>query len=192
MDAFDEMYRSGRPPWDVGRPQPAFVELEAAGAIGRRVLDAGCGTGELALFLGSRGHEAWGIDGAPTAIAMAQRKARERTVKATFRVHDALALETLGGTFDTVTDCGLFHVFDDADRPRYERSMRSAVRPGGNLAILCFSEEEPGDWGPRRVTQKELRATFARGWRVESITPNRFETNLEASAKAWLARFRRA
>ncbi len=38
------------PPWDIGRPQPAFVALAEAGAIRGRVLDVGCGTGELVLM----------------------------------------------------------------------------------------------------------------------------------------------
>ena len=38
--------------------------------------------------------------------------------------------------------------------------------------MLCFSELQPGDWGPRRVTEEEIRASFAdRGWRVDSIEP---------------------
>lgn len=190
MDTFDEMYRTGSPPWDIGRAQPAFVELEARSVIGRRVLDAGCGTGENALFFASRGHETWGIDGSPTAIVSAQAKAKERRLNVTFRVQDALRLDSLHETFDTVTDCGLFHVFDDADRPRYERSLRAVLRPGGNLALLCFSDEEPGDWGPRHVSPQELRSTFAK-WEIQSITANRFESNLGMSAKAWLALLRR-
>ena len=53
--AFDEAYTSGRPPWDISQPQPAFVALAQAGRITGKVLDVGCGTGENALFLGQRG-----------------------------------------------------------------------------------------------------------------------------------------
>jgi hypothetical protein len=45
---FDAAYR-GTPPWEVGHPQPALVELAEAGAFTGRVLDVGCGTGEHAL-----------------------------------------------------------------------------------------------------------------------------------------------
>jgi SAM-dependent methyltransferase len=50
------------PPWDIGRPQPAFAGLARAGAIRGRVLDAGCGTGEHALMAAGSGQDATGID----------------------------------------------------------------------------------------------------------------------------------
>jgi len=54
---------------------------------------------------------------------------------------------------------------------------------------MCFSEREPGDWGPRRVTQQELRTTFADGWRIDSIDAVHFATTLNdaPSVEAWLA-----
>ena len=52
-DQFESMYL-GQAPWDIPGPQPAFVALEEAGAIRGSVLDAGCGTGENALYLASR------------------------------------------------------------------------------------------------------------------------------------------
>ena len=58
-DTFVSAY-AGQAPWDIGRPQPAFVA--AAGRVAGRVLDAGCGTGENALFFAARGHPVTGID----------------------------------------------------------------------------------------------------------------------------------
>lgn len=189
-EGFEGVYRSGVPPWDVGRPQPAFEELEHAGRIGHAVLDAGCGTGELVLYFAQRGHEAWGVDGAPTALAKAEAKARERRLAARFVRMDALRLEGLGRSFDTVTDSGLFHVFDAADRGRYVRSLERVVRTGGSYHVLCFSDAEPPGWGPRRITKEELAAAFATGWRLEEIVPHRFVTHLGADgARAWRGSF---
>ena len=183
---FDEMYR-GAPPWDIGRPQPVFERLADAGPIRGRVLDAGCGTGEHVLMLAARGMDATGIDVAPTAIALAQAKAVERGLSARFVVWDALRLGGLEEQFDTVLDCGCFHTFDDADRAEYVRSLASVVAPGGQCLLCCFSDAEPGDWGPRRVRQDELRAAFATGWRVESIEPEILETMLDPpTSHAWL------
>lgn len=183
---FDAMY-SGTPPWDIGRPQPVFVRLADAERIRGRVLDAGCGTGEHVLMLAARGVDATGIDAAPRAIELAQTKAAERGVSARFVVWDALRLGELGDQFDTVLDSGLFHVFDDARRAEYVRSLASVVPLGGNCLLCCFSDAQPGDWGPRRVRQDELRAAFATGWRVESIEAVDFETVLDPPAvHAWL------
>jgi ubiquinone/menaquinone biosynthesis C-methylase UbiE len=185
---FEWAYRNGDPPWDIGRPQPAIVRLAEQGLIGGSVIDVGCGTGENALHLAARGLEVLGVDAAPTAIARAQEKARQRDSRATFVVADALALDGLGRTFDVAIDCGLFHTFPDADRPRYERSLGSVLREGARYVMLCFSEHEAGDFGPRRVTQAEIRATFAIGWTVDSIVAERFAARLPGDgADAWLA-----
>ena len=128
------------------------------------------------------------MDAAPTAVALAQEKARLRGSSATFVVGDALALEKLGRTFDVAIDCGLFHTFPDADRVRFERSLRHALRAGGRYALLCFSDLQPGEPGPRRVTQAEIRDTFAIGWTVDSIVAARFAARLPGGgAHAWLA-----
>jgi SAM-dependent methyltransferase len=185
---FDAFYRSATPPWDIGRPQPAFADVARTGGLGERVLDAGCGTGEHALLAATTGAHTVGIDAAPTAIERARAKAAAQGLAVTFVVGDALALDALGEQFDTVLDCGLFHIFDDDDRPRYVASLAGALRPGGRAYILCFSDEQPGDWGPRRVTRAELEAAFTPGWRVLSIEASRLELTEDlGSAKGWLA-----
>jgi len=88
---------------------------------------------------------------------------------------DALALKDLPEVFDSVIDSGLIHVFSDEDRRRYVEGLATVLKPGGRLFLLCFSDEEPGTQGPRRVSKKELHAAFAEGWVIESVTPSRFE-----------------
>ena len=187
VDEFDAAY-ADVPPWDIGRPQPAFLKLAEAGRLRGGVLDAGCGTGEHALMAGERGHAATGVDSAPTAIAIAQRKAAERGIEVRFLVHDALDLGSLGDRYDTVLDSGLFHVFDDHDRARYVDSLAAAMTPGAVYHLLCFSDREPGDWGPRRVSRPEIEESFAGGWRIEVLEPVVFETMIDPSrVDAWRA-----
>jgi len=186
-ELFDEAYLS-LPPWDIGRPQGEITRLAEEGAIRGAVLDAGCGTGENALFLADLGFEVTGIDSAGAAIRKAKEKSSERRVPAVFLEWDALELSKLGKRFDTVIDCGLFHVFSDEERTLYVEGLRSVLVPGGSLRMLCFSEMEPGDWGPRRVTQHEIREAFVRGWMVDSIREACFETNLGAEGcRGWLS-----
>lgn len=186
-EEFNAAYNA-TPPWDIGRPQLPMLALAEAGAIRGRVLDVGCGTGEHALMAAARGLDATGIDAAPAAIALAEAKARERKLAARFLVWNALELPSLGEQFDTVIDSGVFHVFSDDDRLLYVESLRGAVAPEGRYFMQCFSEHQPGDFGPRRVTQDEIRASFERGWRVDSIEPAKFEITISADgALAWLA-----
>lgn len=147
-EVFEKAYQ-GQAPWDIGEPQPEIVRLAESGAIEGTVLDLGCGTGENALYLAAGGHEVWGIDFIPTAIERARDKAQKRGLAVHFEVGDALKLDGLSRTFDTVIDSGLFHVFDDELRPRYVRSLARAVSPGGVVHLLCFSDQEPPGEGPR-------------------------------------------
>jgi SAM-dependent methyltransferase len=134
---FDALY-AGTPPWDIGGPQPAFLELARAGVFHGQVLDVGCGTGEHALLAASLGLEATGIDSAPTAIAIAAGKARDRGLTARFLVWNALQVAALDEQFDTVIDCGLFHIFADDDRRAFVHNLRAVIRPGGRYFMLCF------------------------------------------------------
>jgi SAM-dependent methyltransferase len=196
-NSWDAAYTAESPaPWDIGRPQPAFVRLAEAGGLTGRVLDVGCGTGEHALLAASHGADAAGVDVAPAAIEQARAKAAARRLNARFTVGDALDLGPLGlgGTIDTVIDSGVFHVFSDEDRPRYVASLASVLRPAGITYLMCFSDRQPGGFGPRRVSQDELREAFAAGWIVESISADSFEINpLQGTthAEAWLAVLRR-
>ncbi len=188
---------AGQAPWDIGRPQKALLDI--ADRVTGSVLDAGCGTGENALYLASRGHKVTGIDFLAEPIDRARQKAAERGLTATFLVMDALALKDLPEVFDSAIDSGLFHVFSDADRQRYVEGLATVLKPGGRLFLLCFSDQEPGTQGPRRVSRREIEEAFGTGWSVESIEPTRFEVRSDlkdiifsdGGPKAWLATVRR-
>lgn len=191
---WDESYRDGPAPWDTGRPQPAIVRLTDQGAFIGSVLDAGCGTGDNALQIASAGLQVLGVDVAEMALSIAREKARARRLEVDFVLADAFRLARLDRVFETVLDCGLFHTFDSDERRDYVESLASVTASGGHLVVLCFSDAEPGTWGPHRISQEEIRAAFsrARGWSVLSISPDRIETSFDADgASAWLARIER-
>jgi cyclopropane fatty-acyl-phospholipid synthase-like methyltransferase len=95
------------------------------------VLDAGCGTGEHALFFAARGYQVTGIDFVGEAIRRAQRKADERGLAVRLLVKDATTLGDWGERFASVIDCGLFHVFSDDDRRRYVQGLAQVLQSGG-------------------------------------------------------------
>jgi len=192
---WDASYHDGPAPWDVGRPQPTVARLALEGRFAGTVLDAGCGTGENTLLVAALGLPVLGVDVAETALSMAREKAAERGIAARFEVADVLALGRLGLTFDTIIDSGVFHVFDDADRARYVASLASVLEPGGRCYLMCFSDRQPGDFGPRRVSRDELTEAFGGdGWAVDAITADTFgvSAQLGSIAQAWLATISRA
>ena len=187
MDFFNTAYE-GTPHWDIGRPPKEFVELAKKGEIRGPILDIGCGTGEHALFFASEGFEVWGIDSAPRAIEKAQEKAAERKVNAHFSVLNALELKTLGRTFETAIDSGLFHTLSDEDRPLFAESLASVLTSAGTYFMLCFSDLEPAGYGPRRISQQEIRDTFQEGWLINYIRPAKFESRTRVDGpRAWVS-----
>lgn len=194
---FENLY-AGKAPWDIGKPQQPFIDV--ADQITGSVLDAGCGTGDMALFLASRGNQVTGIDFLEEPIKRAKQKATERELSVNFLVQDALTLmDWTSEQFDAVIDSGLFHVFSDEDRKKYVAGLATVLKPGGKLFLMCFSDQEPGTQGPRRVSEKEIQDSFAQGWVIESMQPVRFEVipdlkdfNFsEGGPKAWFAVIRR-
>ena len=125
----------GTAPWDIGRPQPAFISLATSQQIRDPVLDVGCGTGENVLYIAGLGFDVTGVDSARAAIETAREKAKRRNVRANFRVVDALDLACLGTTFETVIDSGLFHGSSEASPSN--NSFRKWVAPRHASPILC-------------------------------------------------------
>jgi SAM-dependent methyltransferase len=193
---FENAY-AGKAPWNIGKPQKPFTAV--ADRITSPVLDAGCGTGDTALFLAERGHQVTAFDFLEEPIRRARLKAAERGLSVEFLVKDATTLADWDKRFASVIDSGLFHVFSDDHRRRYVQGLARIVNPGGRLFLLCFSDEEPGTFGPRRITRQELYDAFADGWEVESVQPVQVEVNPEfkeatfspGGPKAWFAIIRR-
>ena len=88
----------------------------------------------------------------------------------------------------------------DEDRNRYVAGLATVTKPGGRIFLECFSDEEPGDAGPRRISKTDLKSAFAEGWAMESIEPVRIEVRPDlppemslspGGPKAWFAVIRR-
>ena len=156
---------------------------------GAGYLDAGGGTGEHVLMCAGLGLDASGVDLSSAALQAAEEKARDRGLAARFLRWDSRKLADLGDSFGMRLDCGLFHVFNDDDRAAYIDGLRSVTAPGSRYFMLCFSPQQLGDGGGhvRKVTQDEIKASFADGWRVDSIEPATIDITTDPDGvRAWL------
>jgi hypothetical protein len=67
------------------------------------------------------------------------------------------------------------------------RRGRAATGCGTRFHLLCFSDQAPGNTGPRRITEAELVATFATDWDVEEIRRESIDVTTGAQVPAWPA-----
>jgi cyclopropane fatty-acyl-phospholipid synthase-like methyltransferase len=187
IDSFDKLYRGepaveGAPkpsgvPWDIKAAQPRLMELEALGGIGGEVLDIGCGLGDNAIFLASRGHSVTALDGSPAAIEQARDRAAQAGVSVNFDVADATNLTGYDGRFDTVVDSALYHCLEPDDRQAYAAGLYRATRPGARWHLYCFSDANVnGLVAPiGSVSEANIRDTLtANGWCIDFLGPTTY------------------
>ena len=138
--------------------------------------------------LQGKGMTCGGFDSAPLAIRKAQEKAAGRGLQVHFLVLNALELARLNRKFNTATDSGLFHTLSDEERPVFVDNLAAVLSPAGKYFMLCFSDLEPGGYGPRRITEREIRDSFRDGWSINYIRPAVFESRTRAEGpRAWLS-----
>jgi ubiquinone biosynthesis O-methyltransferase len=108
--------------------------LELVGDVtGCRVLDVGCGDGELAIELRTRSATVIGVDASAAMIDAAKVRAKEHKADIAFRTATAEDLPFLAEQFDVVTAITILCFIDDA--APVLREIARVLRPGGRLVI---------------------------------------------------------
>ena len=150
---------------------PRFIKaLSLAGDLrGKRVLDIGCGRGELVIQSAMRGAEAWGIDYAQAAVDIAERALAGIDAELRGRTHvaqmDVKALQFDDGFFDVVFMMDVVEHLYPAELALAFDELRRTIRPGGLLVMhtspnKVFEEVVYPNWS-RRVNQAALKVTRA-------------------------------
>ena len=179
-------------PWYTPNLDPDFERsLAAQNLQGSRVLDLGTGPATQAMNLARRGFDVIGTDISPSAIKKAKAASKAAGLKIEFRVDDILRSKLEAKLVDVIVDRGVFHVLPPEKRSVYVETVHRILRPQGWLLLKCFSDKEPGTYGPYRIAAKELREQFRGTFEIVSVIDTVFDGTLKPNPKALFATLRR-
>jgi SAM-dependent methyltransferase len=132
--------------------------LDRAIPAGAKVLELGCGTGQMSLFLAMAGRTIVGADMTRASLRLATSAAARYGARGVFFVETDLRSPGLReGSFDVVYSSGVLHHTPD---PRASfRSMARLVRPGGILVLGLYNAYARI---PHRLRRLVARATGLR------------------------------
>jgi SAM-dependent methyltransferase len=184
MEAIYQELTLDRIPWNLEEPPEPLVELvESERLRPCEAVDLGCGAGNYAVWLGSKGFQITGIDISPKAIELARQLASKKGVDCRFIVEDLTGdLRQLDHSFDFAYDWEVLHHVFPEKREDYVRNIRRMLRPGGKYLSVCFSEEDLdfGGEGKYRKTplgttlyfssEEELRGLFEPVFDIHELT----------------------
>jgi SAM-dependent methyltransferase len=156
--------------WGPAALPAALALLDAAGVgVGTRLLDAGCGSGELLRLAVERGAVASGADPSIGMLELAGRLAPA----ADLRLAGLEALPWPDGAFDVVTAVNALHLADDDQAAL--REVRRVLGPGGVVGIASWAEHALND-----LDALEAAVAEADGEEPAPDLPERLPGGLEA------------
>jgi len=145
-------------PWNIETPPNELIELIRKENIRPcKTVDLGCGAGNYAIYLASKGFEVTGVDSSPTAIKIAKENARKRGVNCNFIVTDLLGdLHNVKETFDFAYDWELLHHIMPEDREKYVKNVHKILKSEAYYFSVCFSEKDPQFGGIGKIRRTQL------------------------------------
>ena len=144
---------------------PRILQAIARLAIppGSPILDLGCGTGDIAIWLALQGYEAHGIDIAPRAIAWAHEKADAQAAQVQFTVGSVLDLAPYANSFfRLVVDGRCLHCIIGPDRAATLASVYRVLQPGGGFLVQSMCGEVMDESPMKALFDPVSRCTISR------------------------------
>lgn len=164
------------------RPCPFFIDWPDENLVGYfdtrrmkpgRVLELGCGHGRNAVYLAGQGCVVDAVDFSQEAIDWAKERTATAGVTVNYQCQSIFDVKVTPGSYDIVYDCGCLHHVPPHRRKTYVDLVRSALKPGGLLGLVCFRPEGGSgltDWqvydrrsmgGGLGYTEDRLRSIFS-------------------------------
>ena len=159
LDRFEQMYAASEDPWGsrtewyerrkYGLTVAALLQPRYA-----RVLELGCGNGELTRLLAPRCDEILAVDGSPTAV----RLARAADLPGVTVEEAVLPGAYPEGIFDLVVCSEVAYYLPEADRAELADRTAQALPSGGELLVVTWRGEAEDIAAPADQVHAELRA----------------------------------
>ena len=143
----DDIYRNvplEEIPWNIETPPQLLVELIDSGKIKPcSAIDLGCGAGNYAVYLASRGFEVTGVDFSSEAIKIAKANTLKKKVQCSFFVADLVnELTDFNQKWDFAYDWGVLHHIFPQYRVKYVQNVHQILNSNGKYLSVCFSEKD--------------------------------------------------
>jgi cyclopropane fatty-acyl-phospholipid synthase-like methyltransferase len=178
---FDRAYRAPITFWGDVRI-PAEVQNLARQENVQTTLELGCGAGRFTRFMAKQGMRATGVDFSPVAIAKAQKRVAQDSVKPNFIVGNVTHLDALTGPFDVSFDVGCFHCLDIQGQRAYMSEVSRLLKSGGTHLFWALDAPPSGI----RQSPATVGGVFAPMFELQNARKSR--RRLALSHWYWLVR----
>ena len=159
------------------------MELDKRHINNGSILDLGTGPGTQAIKLCEKGFQVSASDISKTAIKNANELYNKDIKKINFIIDDILKSNFEENEFDYIFDRGCFHVLSVSDRKKYVGEIKRILNRNGVLFLKCFSIKEPGDYGPYRFSEDDLKNIF-QDFEISTIKETVYQGTLNPLPKA--------
>ena len=189
QNRWEDRYRAGSTPWDVGRPDFNLIDMVLQRPIPScRALEIGCGTGSNAVWLAEHHFEVTATDVSGVAIEKARERAADSGVTCAFFVMDFLDARIPGAPFAFVFDRGCFHAFGSAkERNTFAENVAFHLEDRGLwLSLVGSMDDGPRDVGPPQRSARDIVIAVEPHFEILSLTSSHFDSNRPKPPRIWV------
>jgi SAM-dependent methyltransferase len=193
-DRFNEHYKEGSAPWDIGKPDFNLIQTVTTTPIAPcKALEIGCGTGDNAIWLSQQHFTVVGVDASEIAIEKARDKAAKTNASCTFAVLNILKSHADGAPFGFAFDRGCFHTVDSPqERQSFAEQINRHLGENGLwLSLIGSADEQRLSEGPPKRTARDIVSAVEPYFEILSLVSSHFEAHLPDPPGAWVCLMRK-
>jgi len=194
QERWEERYRTGSTPWDIGRPDFNLTDMVTEKPIRDcKALEIGCGTGSNAVWLAQQNFSVTATDVSEIAIQKAKERASDSGVKCVFLVSDFLNDEISGAPFGFVFDRGCFHSFDsDEERKQLAENVAFHLEKEGLwLSLVGSTDGPPREVGPPQRSARDIVIAVEPYFEILSLSSSHFDSESLEPPRNWVCLMRK-